>query len=571
MASSGSFNTTAYSTSGGNRYLTFTWNETGCSIENNTRTISYTFKASGTYSGWIYGRNIELVVNGITVYSQAGPIKLYNGTVLKSGTVPIKHDSDGTKNFSASAKAGIYTSAVNCTGSGLFTLDTIPRKSTVKATNGNIGAATTITISRASSNFTHTLTWKCGALSGTFATKTTATSLSATIPTSIYSLIPNAKTATVTVTCETFNGNTSLGTSSCTFTATANESTCKPTVSATSLEDINAKTIAITGNAQKMIKGVSNAQISGAAATAKNGATLKSLVFKCKDKSVNVSNGTAVISSVMSGEFTLTATDSRGYSNTLTYTREIYDYSKPTIIAQAFRPTQTGSEIQAEYSGKYSIGVPNNIISVYYRYSENGGAYTEWISLTPTVSGNSFSGALTLNDLDYRNEYKFEFRVADLLNSVIYPVTVVRGVPIFDWGEEDFNFNVPIKYGNTNKLIFTPGDTFTLKNNDFASAAYVTGATRNLYVQIPVSKPICANAVTGEGKIIARGINGYLNGTIFENSAILLSGGSGYSVSYKITEIGIRIAFAFSNEIPNAINNTPVAVTANGEITFTFS
>ena len=447
MATSGSFNTAAYTTGGKTRYLTFSWERTSYSVDKNTSTISYTLKGNGTYTGYINTRNITLVINGTTVYTETGPIKVYNGTVLKSGTITISHNSDGTKSFSASAECGIYYSAINSTGSGSFTLNTIPRKSTVKATNGDIGSTSTITITRASSSFTHTLTWSCSGLSGTFATKTTATSVKATIPTSIYAKIPNAKTVTVTVTCETFNGSTSLGTNTCTFTATANESVCKPSLTYTAILDINTKTTAVTGDNTKFIKGISNAQISGVSATGNNSATIKSIVFKCDTQSANVSNGTATINAVTSGTFTVTATDSRGYSNTVTYKPTIYDYTKPTITAKAYRPQQTGSEIKADFSGKYSTGVPTNHIKVDCRYSENGGAFTGWVTLTPTISNGNFSGSLSLGTaFDYRNEYKFEFRVTDLLNSITYSVTVIRGVPVFDYGQNDFNFNVPLYY-----------------------------------------------------------------------------------------------------------------------------
>lgn len=448
MATSGSFNTSSYNTGSGVRYLTFSWTRTSYSVENNTSTISYTLKGGGGYSGYVNTRNIKLVINGTTVY-QTGtdPIKLRNGTVVKSGTITISHNTDGTKSFSASAEAGIYYGAVNCTGSGSWALDTIPRKSSVSATNGNIGSTTTITISRASSSFTHTLAWSCLGLSGTFYTKTTATTVSPTIPTSIYAKIPNNKTATVTVTCTTYNGSTSLGSNTCTFTATADENTCKPSVTSTSLVDINETSKAVTGDNKKFIKGISNAQISGASATAKNSATIKSLVFKCDNQSANVSNGTAIINAVTSGTFTLTATDSRGYSNTVTYKPTMYDYTKPTITAKAYRPQQTGSEIKADYSGKYSTGVPTNTVTVEYRYSENGGAFTGWTTLVPTISNGSFSGTASLgNEFDYRKGYDFEFRVTDVLNSVPYTVTVIRGVPIYDYGQNDFNFNVPLHY-----------------------------------------------------------------------------------------------------------------------------
>ena len=55
--------------------------------------------------------------------------------------------------------------AVNVSASGTHTLNTIPRASSVSAASVNMGRATTISISRASSSFIHTLTYSFGIVS----------------------------------------------------------------------------------------------------------------------------------------------------------------------------------------------------------------------------------------------------------------------------------------------------------------------------------------------------------------------------------------------------------------------
>ena len=35
------------------------------------------------------------------------------------------------------------------------------------------------------------------------------------------------------------------------------------------------------------------------------------------------------------------------------------------------------------------------------------------------------------------------------LSTVTKTITLQRGIPVFDWGENDFNFHVPIKIGDT--------------------------------------------------------------------------------------------------------------------------
>lgn len=95
--------------------------------------------------------------------------------------------------------------------SGTHTLTTIPRASSVSATAVNLGSATTVSISRASSSFTHTLTYSFGSATGTIATKTSSTSVSWTPPLSLANQIPSATSGTCTITCTTYNGSTSIG------------------------------------------------------------------------------------------------------------------------------------------------------------------------------------------------------------------------------------------------------------------------------------------------------------------------------------------------------------------------
>lgn len=126
MANSGSFNTSAYSV----RYLTFNWWINSQSIEGNYTDIGWNLVgAGGSTTSWYKAGAFKVVINGDTVYEtgQNDRITLYNGTTVASGTKRIYHNSDGSKSFSASAEAGIYTYARNVSGSGSWSINSIPR------------------------------------------------------------------------------------------------------------------------------------------------------------------------------------------------------------------------------------------------------------------------------------------------------------------------------------------------------------------------------------------------------------------------------------------------------------
>lgn len=91
-------------------------------------------------------------------------------------------------------------------------------KSTIKASKSSIkpGQSNTITITRDSSFYKHTIKYTVGKTSKTVATKTSSASVNITIPLDVIAQSPN-KTQTCTVTCTTYNGTSSLGSTTCTF------------------------------------------------------------------------------------------------------------------------------------------------------------------------------------------------------------------------------------------------------------------------------------------------------------------------------------------------------------------
>ena len=115
MANSGSFGTGSYSV----RYLTFNWWINGQDIGGNYTDIGWNLVGSGgSTTKWYKTGNVKVVIDGEQVYYNSTRFNLYNGTTVASGTKRIYHNNDGSRQFSAYAEAGIYTVAVNCSGSG---------------------------------------------------------------------------------------------------------------------------------------------------------------------------------------------------------------------------------------------------------------------------------------------------------------------------------------------------------------------------------------------------------------------------------------------------------------------
>ena len=448
MATSGSksVSATAHTT------LRFSWSQSSQNVANNTTTISWKLEEIQT-SGYISSsasKSWSVTVNGNN-YSGTNTVGINSNSTrtLASGSTTIGHNADGSKSFSYSFSQqfdinydGSWVGTKS--GSSTGTLNTIPRNSSVSGNNGNIGEAITININRASSSFTHTLRYSFHNLSGTIA-KGVGTSYSWTIPTSFYAQIPNAKSSWGTIYCDTYSGSTKIGTTSCTFNAYVANS--NPTLSPT-VVDSNSTTIALTGDNSKFVKYYSNASFS-VNASGKNSATIKSQKVTCGGKSSTNASGT--LNSVESGKFVFTATDNRGFSTSKTVNKTLINYVKPTCNLST--SLTADGVLMIKVSGNYfngSFGKANNSLQVAYRYGVKDGSYGGWIYLTPTFSGNTYSASATASDLDYEKEYMVQAWCGDVFytngtNGGVYSQEKPAfSKPIFDWGESDFNFNVPV-------------------------------------------------------------------------------------------------------------------------------
>ena len=294
-------------------------------------------------------------------------------------------------------------------------------KSRVACASFNIGTNTTITITRDVKTYTHTITYKFGNATGTIATKTASTSVvwSPNVST-LYAQIPNSVNGYGTITCETFNGNTSLGTTSAGFYAYTVKSECLPTVTAT-IVDTNESTIALTGNSSKLICYISKPKVT-IEAVAKNSATIKTYNIY-NPVGLTATTSTYTFDTVYSKEFRCTATDSRGYSTTQNYEVGFVEYypiyfsEMPTIKRTESTSTTATLTIKGDcFRGNF--GTADNTLTVKYRYKTASGNYGNYVTVNPTWNTDgTFTATINITNLSLTETYTFEVIAQDKLTS----------------------------------------------------------------------------------------------------------------------------------------------------------
>lgn len=429
----------------------------------NYSTVNWDLVLSPLSNGWdwYYSSTVPVTYSvNIDGHNFSGNIMSYDGrsTVsVGSGSLNITHDSEGYKSigfdFSISSINVSYLPG-SASANGSMELTRIARASNVTATNADIESATSININRASSGFTHTLTYSFGSLSGVIA-RNVGSSYGWTIPTSFYAQIPNSKSGICTITCQTYSGNTLIGTKSTTFTVTTNENLCKPTAEA-SVRDTNEDTIALTGYASMIVKYRSTAHIEYEA-LAKNSASIASV----KINNVSVSNGSHDFENTQDIEFNIVVTDSRGYTTTLLLQPPAINYIEVTMNSTIERTAPTTGQVSVTFSGNYfpeNFGTTYNELNIGYFYREKGdenwlygGRFlqnTDYVIIDNTYhsgTGSQQQSIILNNTFNYQKIYEIRLYYSDKLTSKYTDYTIAKGQPIINWGEDFFNVNGDIK------------------------------------------------------------------------------------------------------------------------------
>lgn len=389
-----------------------------------------------------YGIQVSSNIGGqvtTTTIKNASPSQWSSSLTFDSGDKTITNKTSGTTALT------ITLTGVNAPrGSTTYTynLPIDPAMSDVSATNAYIGEASTITIKKSNSSFTHTLQYQIGSNSATnIVTKTSASTYSWTVPTSFYSTLgANNKQMLVTIKCLTYSGNTLIGTTSTNIWVSAKASTNAPTVSLT-ISPVTPRED-LTGSADTIINNYEGINITGSA-TAKNGATISKYLIT--NGAQAYTSRTVRVDALSHTKTTFTATDSRGFSNSTSLTKTIVFYTRPKVsITTPIISTEGVATFTAKGNWfKGSFGSVDNTLDIIYCYKEEGASdFTYTTSTTLSPSGNTFSANARITGLDYTKAYVFKAWVYDKLYSAYSKEISAQAIPVFDWGKNDFQFNV---------------------------------------------------------------------------------------------------------------------------------
>lgn len=432
MALSGSFTGTT-----GNQHTSaiLVWTATQ-SVTGNTSTITAKlYYNKGTTSNQNTGGNWSGTINiGGTSKSFSGihlTLKPGGGSVLAATySRTITHDADGTKSVALSATGAISgTTLDSTTVSGTATLDTIPRKSTLSASNGTLGTAQTLTVTKQATSFTHTITYICGSASGTVCTKSSSTSVSFTPPLSLAAQNTTGTSVSVKLTITTYNGSTSLGSNTKTISCSI-PSSVKPSCTLT-LSDAKG----YSGTYGGYVQGESQLAITVNPTTAQ-GAAISSYSVSFDGKSYATQT---VTTAAISGSGTLAASatvkDTRGRTGTVSQNVTVLAYSRPSVTKlDVHRCNSDGTEnAQGAYAkATYTFNITSlsskNAKTIRLGYKKSSATSYTYVSIT---SAYTATNATKVFAAETGSSYDVVLEVTDSFGTTTRTTSVSTAAVVF--------------------------------------------------------------------------------------------------------------------------------------------
>jgi hypothetical protein len=389
--------------------------------------------------------------------------------LFKTYTDIVKHNDDGTCKITISASItgpnGTSLAGVTSSGSKEVILDTIPRATSLDSFSGSkrIGVANDVVINftRKSSKFTTTLEY---ATTSNFSDavkivdkSTNASTYSWTIPIGLLNKIPNSKTLKIYVRLTTYDGNTQIGNAqTSSFDSIVYEDNCRPVWNTHTIEETDATAKQLVTTANKFIANLSKPKFTFSA-TGQYGATISYYQIN------NTTRTSGFIdSNFNTNGYTIKVVDSRGVTNTYTFTTTYVPYFTPVFEeVKLFRDVPTSNKVFSYFKIKFfnntsSVKFDNpQALSYKFNYQEAGGTAQEKIITPETYDDGTSRYAENEteigNTFNYKKSVDWTFFFVDLTGKTFKTEnTLPMGIPLMNGkmnedGEQELFVNGRIK------------------------------------------------------------------------------------------------------------------------------
>jgi hypothetical protein len=446
-------------------------------IVNNSSTVTvkhyWTRSGSATFDS-VAKRSYGIIIDGVPFESEK--IMDYNpwpsNTVISTATHTVKHNDDGNKTITistyANGRAGTYgpsnssASSGNCTASVTIDIDQIPRAAKLlNATNFTDESKPSITYENPAGTAadvqvaiydvngeTSYAGYRSIPQNGTSYTF----ELTNDEKTKLLKAIPVGKNKIyVNIYIKTYINGQIVESPRC-LTRIFEVINTSPVLTCV-VNDIGTGSTALTNNSKVMIEGFNYITASMNATYRKNATPIKQTIT---NGNTTIEGSSAVFSNIESNKFIFYLKDSYGNERTETVFLTPVYYTKLTCNIASNVPTAEG-DLVLKIKGKFfegafgSDGVQNEL-GLKWHIKENDGEYpANWTdvpldNITFVDEEDTYETTILLTGLDYKTTYTIQAMATDKIKTdgVLSPEIVTKSTPVYNWGENNFDINVPL-------------------------------------------------------------------------------------------------------------------------------
>lgn len=443
---------------------------------------------TGGYIGDYQSTTLTMSATGLTTTKTSKGTGNFVSTTLGTIKGTVSHNNNGTKSITASSSMNFAGWGQTLTvSSGSISLPTIPRNSTISATDSQNDGTSIITIKLAdpSLKYVHTVNYKFGSLTGTIVTKTNLLTIPFEIPSTFLSELVNTTEKNCELTCTTYNtSGTQIGsTSKTTFRVYIDVQNSYPILTNMLLNDTNENVTAITNSTTDnpvLVSDKSTPLITGTIQS-NNGSHITKIFINDVEVFSQTADDVALnINPGIYPSYIVKVVDTRGLMSYYTFGSDTTQTYNKTFTYINYQPTSflqiTSTLIQdfqdtrnLKFNGIWyngNIGATPNTLALSWDYAQFTGN-TQYESYTYTtggtftkdtdykVVGNSFySGKAESNNfIEWTNQLAYDlpwvikFTATDIFGPNVTYVLVPTGAPIYWWDSKR------LYYGGTNDHI----------------------------------------------------------------------------------------------------------------------
>lgn len=415
--------------------------------------VSWDYGSFNAYTEQPNVPDCELRIDGVS-YRRWAP---FNRNRTQSGsevyiekTVNITHDADGNKELECwvqfrpklkpTAIPGVYDDNISMSES--LNLTFIPRASQPSCITwpdhtqdvGDFGKTISIHMNRKSDQFTHTVRYAFGKLTGTIATGVT-TGTTWTIPLSFMELLPSAVKGSGTIYVDTIYQGTVIGTKYCGFTATVPASV-KPACSL-SLDDV-ANIDDIYGSpvqALSRIKVKINATVAYKSPIAAYEISIDGVKYTTSEATSNA------LKNAGASPVTVKVTDQRGRSASASYTMQVQAYTSPALPKMTVHrcdedgtSNEQGEYIRVDFSAAVSAMSNKNTAAYSLKYKKSTASTYTSVAFSDLANVYTVDNKTYIFPADSNSAYDITVEVKDRHHTTQRSTSASTAFSLINWG-----------------------------------------------------------------------------------------------------------------------------------------